>query len=164
MRFSKRNTVVLCLLSLLACLALLLPHVHRLLCTVSDMRGRRIYAVAYPSIRNWSQLRQGMSRDEVIQLIGDTQHRLCQSSSQSEFRASSGALLGVRLEMWEYGWSHEPDRPHGGVSVYAWVVCFRPDGTLVSWSEPQEPLPFTYWLYKRLTQQPRKENGDILPK
>jgi outer membrane protein assembly factor BamE (lipoprotein component of BamABCDE complex) len=97
--------------------------------------------------QNWSQLRVGLSRDEVQDLIGQPDSisspvnfapivAVVATNAQPETAAKIGDLLGTLLdrsqERWVYGEDSVLGRPQEGYSVY-----FDSEGNVTGFRKPE---------------------------
>ncbi|MBU1853468.1 MAG: outer membrane protein assembly factor BamE [Candidatus Omnitrophica bacterium] len=78
----------------------------------------------------WGQLQKGMTKEDVIALLGDSH-----SKTSPVITAESNKTSSVDKEYWEYNWT---DGLSGvfGPSLRAYVVYFDGQGKVVSFREP----------------------------
>jgi hypothetical protein len=83
------------------------------------------------NLSGWTKLEEGMTKDQVISLLGDSWAK----SGPGSF--TLGGTTNTTPERWEYNWKIGLGL-FGQVHPKAYVVYFDQDGKLSSWREPIE--------------------------
>ena len=82
------------------------------------------------NLGGWEHLQKGMTKKEVIQLIGDSHSKIgprVLETKETQYKS---------LEYWEYGWS-KGIQDMGSVSDKSYIIYFDQNEQLLSWKAPK---------------------------
>jgi len=81
-----------------------------------------------PGLRAWQQIRVGLSREEVLAILGEP---------ATKMKPNSPADAATNAEWWEYGYSSPVTNMT--VDARAYAIFFDGSGHVTSFQEPSEP-------------------------